>query len=201
MIDKGEVHRDGDHALADQYLQRVDDGLHQVGRTTLVEPPLRHPGDMHIPFVALAGVQRQRFDRADAVHGLDEKGAAPRFRLHCSPDLAPDRRQHRHQPDADQQAQGEDHRRHDRTEHEHDRQKDHDNEGIEQRPKQLAHQKRPDLVDFVHVMDDLAGRGALKKIDRQVQQLVEHVRPDLDVDARCDKNDKITAQVSEYRFE
>ena len=100
FIDKGEINRHGDDPVRHQHLERVDHGLDHVGREPLVEPGLRDAGDMHVPGVALAGIEGQRLDRADAVDRLDQVNAARRLRLHRQPDLAPDRGQHRHQPQA-----------------------------------------------------------------------------------------------------
>ena len=200
FIDEREINRDGDDPVCHQHLERVHHGLDHVGREPLVEPRLRHAGDMHVPGVTLPGIEGQRLDRADAVDRLDQVDAARRLRLHRQADLAPDRGQHGHQHKANQQADRKHACRHDRADHEHDRQKDHQDKGIQQRPKQLARQERAHPVDLVHVMDDIAGRRALKKVNRQVQHLVEHMRPYLDVDPCRHKQHQVTSQMPECCF-
>ena len=60
------VDADRERAVHRQSLQRPHPGLHQIGHHAFGETQLRHPRDMHIPGVSLAGIERQRFNRAGA---------------------------------------------------------------------------------------------------------------------------------------
>ena len=50
-------------------------------------------------------------------------------------------------------------------------------------------------------MRDNAGLRALKKIDRKVQHLVEHVSGKLDVDARCQIHNEELAHIGKHGLE
>ena len=102
-----------------------------------VEPGLGNAGDAHIEFVTLACVEREGFDRADAVHRLDQLSPALYFGMYRGADLAPNGRQHRHQNEANQQAERQHDRGHDWAHRQHHRDKNHQHKGIQQCAEQL----------------------------------------------------------------
>ena len=179
----------------------MHNGLHPIRQEPLGIALFGDIGAMHIPLVALPRIERQRLHRPDAVDRLDEERAAPRLGRHDRADAPPDRRQHRDKPAADQQGQDQDTDRHYRAEEEHDREEEHDDERVERRAEQLRRQKIADLPHLVELLDELAGRTPLEIVDRQIEDLVEGVAPQLDVGAGRDEQHEIAAEVAESRLE
>ena len=196
-----QIHRDRDDAGCISHFQRVHQGLDPVRRKSLVEPELGHLREPHVELMPLPRVERQRLDRAHAVHRLDQDRAPVHLGLHRRPDLAPDRRQADDQDQAHQQAKGQHDRGHDRADQEHDRQKNDQHERVEHGAEQLVRQERTHLIDLVHVVHDLAGRRALEEVDRKVEQPIEHMAPDLDVGPGRQEQHQIAAQMAEGGLE
>jgi hypothetical protein len=201
LVDERQVDRDGDDAICHQYLKRMHNRLHPIRQEPLGIALFGNIGAMHIPLVALPRIQRQRLHRPNAVDRLDEERAAPRLGRRNGPDTPPDRRQHRDEPAADQQGQHQNADCHYRAEEEHDGQEEHDDERVQRRAEQLRRQKTADLPHLMEVVDEFAGRAPLEIVDRQIEDLVEGVAPQLDIGTGRDEQHEIAAEVAESRLE
>ncbi len=146
-------------------------------------------------------IKRERFDGPDSVQGLEQKRPLLSFRsLHRSGPL-PIRRQHQKKPADHQADKPEDHERHDRAEEKHHRKEEDQRRGIQDGAEHLPDQEGADLEDFPHVARDQADLGALEKVHRKVQHLLEHVGGQFDVEPRGEKVHHGLAHIVEQRLE
>ncbi len=60
--------------LVISHLQRMDDRPGSRSRSALRRTGLGYLGDAHVELVTLLGIERERFDRPDAVDGFDQLG-------------------------------------------------------------------------------------------------------------------------------
>ena len=95
LVRKREIHRHRDDAVCHQPLERVNDGLHPVRQDSFGVALFRDIGDMHVPLVAVLGVERQGFNGANTVDRLDQEGSAAGLGRDHGADTPSDRRQHK----------------------------------------------------------------------------------------------------------
>ena len=132
---------------------------------------------------------------------LIEEGPALRLGLDHGAGRLARCRQHHNQPQNDKSAERDDDGRQDRTEEKHHRQKDEQSQRIQDRTEQLPRQEGSDPENLIHVVADDADLRALEVVDRQAQNLVEHVFREASVDPRGNDQDQIGSQVSKNRLE
>src|ERR1700741_5371263 len=99
---------------------------------------MRRLGDLDLPLMAAAFVERERLDGAYAVQGLDEKRALLALNLHHGLPLFPQSRYLEDDPAADECRKAEHEEGQQRAVKEHDRQEHDQHQAVEHRPEQTA---------------------------------------------------------------
>ena len=196
-----QIDADGKRPGHRQPLDRPRHRLDEVGGQALGIAELPDLGGLDVPEVAVARIEGERLDGADAVDRLDEERPALQLRRldRCRP--AAVERQHDDQPEHHQPAHRQDAERHDRAEEEHHRKEDEERRRIEDGAEELAEQERPDLPELMDVVGDPADLGPLEEVHRQAEELVEDVGAEPDVDARGQVDDEEVAHIAEDRVE